>query len=281
LIPESAGARRDLPAGFRWSQRAGWRIAVREDVADVLAGAVLEEPDSLAARARRRFRGRGRPALVDLADGSSAVLRRYLHGGFLRHLTRGLFLGAPRPVRELVATEHARAAGVRVPEVLAAFFRRRALLFHEGWILTREVRGARDLTDCLRAGEAAGVLLRRVGREVRRMHDAGVLHADLHVKNVLVVEDGVVLIDFDRATVRDAVPEPDRVANLLRFDRSVEKLGRSGVRVPGRARLRVFRGHRGARHTREQRAELLRRCRRGRSWHRFWWALTGAGKGGG
>ena len=89
-----------------------------------------------ALSTRTKARGRGRPSRVSLPDGSSGVLRGYRHGGMLRALTGRRFTGFPRPLTELVATERARAGGVRVPEILAAYVRRVGLGCHVGYLLT-------------------------------------------------------------------------------------------------------------------------------------------------
>jgi tRNA A-37 threonylcarbamoyl transferase component Bud32 len=267
----------ELPAGFVRLRRNGWRIAVREDLLGA-GGGTFPDPLELEARGTHTFRGRGRPVRVPLPDESFGVLRRYLHGGLLRAITGPLFAGAPRPLRELRALERARAGGVQVPEGLAAFVRPRAGLLHEGWILTREVPGARDLVEVLPEGTGAGAVLEAAGREARRMHDAGVRHADLHVKNVLVAGDGVWLLDFDRARVLDPLPDADRRRNLLRFDRSVVKMERSGVRVPLKTRLRFFRGYYGGRPAAGERELLVTACRKSLSRHRAWWAIARVGR---
>jgi tRNA A-37 threonylcarbamoyl transferase component Bud32 len=110
------------------------------------------------------------------------------------------------------------------------------------------------------------------------MHAAGVWHADLHVKNVLLADGAVVIIDFDRARVLGPVPEPERVGNLLRFDRSVVKLERSGVHVPLRDRLRFFHGYRDGLVDRRAREDVVRRCRKSLARHRRWWSISGTGR---
>jgi len=86
-----------------------------------------------------------------------------------------------------------------------------------------------------------------VGRTLRRFHDAGVDHADLHAHNILFgpVElragaqesspdanvgvdavSAVWLIDFDRGVLR--APGRWREANLRRLARSVEKVAGGG-----------------------------------------------------
>lgn len=211
---------------------------------------------------------------VLLPDGSSAVLRRYEHGGVFASLLGSRFLGRPRPLRELAASEEARRAGVRVPEVVAAYVRRLKPFGHEGFLLTREVGQARDLVEAFRSGEPAGPVLHQLGEELRRLHEAGVWHADLHVKNVLLAGGAVALIDFDCARVMAPVPERMRIKNLLRFDRSVVKLANQGVAVPVKDRLWFYKGYFGGWPPRAERAALIATCRRSIRRHRLWWWLT-------
>jgi 3-deoxy-D-manno-octulosonic acid kinase len=68
---------------------------------------------------------------------------------------------------------------------------------------------------------------------VSRLHHAGVYHADLNLTNLLVTPhaaDDVVVVDFDRARMRD---EPlgvgPRRRNLARLARSLAKLDPAGA----------------------------------------------------
>ncbi len=263
---ESSG----LPDGFGWHRAGPWSVAIRENLREVLVSAGLENPQGLAAAGESRRAGRGRPAVITLPDESRAVLRRYLHGGLAGKVTGSLFAGASRPLTELVATEKARRAEVSVPEVLAAFHRPVFPGLHRGWLLTREVTGAENLKDLLGDPEVAAHRLFLTGSETRRLHEAGVWHADLHVGNVLVAGERVVLIDFDRARVPETVSAADRQLNLFRFDRSVVKLSLSGVVVPREVRLRFFDGYLdGA----EESGRLLARGERSHGFHRLAWRL--------
>ncbi|MHC4862038.1 MAG: hypothetical protein ACYTDY_18315, partial [Planctomycetota bacterium] len=106
----------DLPEGFDLLRRGGWWIAHRSGLREPLLAAGDGDPRAHAAAGTGALRGRGRPVLVTLPDGTRGVLRRYLHGGLLGGLTGGLFLGRSRPFTELTATERARRGGVKVPE---------------------------------------------------------------------------------------------------------------------------------------------------------------------
>jgi len=270
-LPPSSG----LPEGFRWIRAGSWRIALRSDLADDLVDLGIEDPGALSQTGDKTYEGRGKPVRVELPDGSRAVLRRFRHGGLLRAFTGKYFVGPSRPMRELRAIETARRAGVRVPDVLAALQRKSLLVCHEGYLLTREVPGARDLVEILTAGEPADALLADAGRETRKLHESGVWHADLHVKNVLADGGRAWLLDFDRARVYSEVSPSRRRENLLRFYRSLEKLARRGVRLGRCERLRFFRGYHAGRLERPERDVLARSCRRSLRWHRAAWAIFG------
>jgi hypothetical protein len=81
---------------------------------------------------------------------------------------------------------------------------------------------------------------------VRRFHDAGGHHPDLHVKNLLVRSGSpspeIIVIDLDRAWVA-APPEPrERMAELMRLLRSLVKRGLAG-RVGPRGFALFLRGY--------------------------------------
>jgi 3-deoxy-D-manno-octulosonic acid kinase len=98
-------------------------------------------------------------------------------------------------------------------------------VLYRGAIASREVEG-QDLYHYLSSDPpGAESVLERVGELIRRMHDLGVYHADLQVRNVLVADSGLYLIDFDNACLRDELSARQRARNLFRFRRSLHKNG--------------------------------------------------------
>lgn len=171
--------------------------------------------------------GRGGARRLVLRGGKVVFIRKYLRGGLVRHFVRDLYLlRPPRPVRELMATETARAAGCRVP-IVHAIAVEESGPFYRGWIVTSAIEGARAYIDVFAAGDEAarGVLLAAAGSAIRNLHDAGVYHPDLNGHNLLIDADGeVAVIDFDRAVL--AAPGRYRLAEKGRdrFWRSLRKL---------------------------------------------------------
>jgi 3-deoxy-D-manno-octulosonic acid kinase len=58
------------------------------------------------------------------------------------------------------------------------------------------------------------------------MHDLGVWHADLQVKNIMTDGAQIWLLDFDDARMEKPLSGLARARNLLRLRRSLEKHGR-------------------------------------------------------
>ncbi len=107
---------------------------------EAMVALLQEVPDDAAVAGVHG--GRGGARRVVLADGDVVYLRKCLRGGLVRHLVRDIYLrtlGPPRPLRELLATETARAAGCRAPTVRAACVEK-AGPFYRGWVITCAVR---------------------------------------------------------------------------------------------------------------------------------------------
>ncbi len=93
---------------------------------------------------------------------------------------------------------------------------------YRGDIITERLSTVGSLAECLGLGALSIVTWISIGRCIRRFHDFGVCHADLNAHNVVLSEDTVFLVDFDRCQLRRAGLWRD--ANLVRLRRSLEKI---------------------------------------------------------
>jgi 3-deoxy-D-manno-octulosonic acid kinase len=168
--------------------------------------------------------GRGGSYFLN-ADGKRYVLRHYRRGGFMAHLStdRYTWCGeqSSRPFAEWQLTYSLHRAGLPVPAPVAARYQRRGAAY-SGDIITERLPTVGSLGECLRTGALSVLTWISIGRCIRRFHDLGVCHADLNVHNILLAEDHVYLIDFDRSQLRGGGLWRD--ANLVRLRRSLEKL---------------------------------------------------------
>jgi len=169
-------------------------------------------------------RGRGATHFVRSA-GRSYVLRHYRRGGLITRLSgdRYVWQGeqSTRPFEEWQLTYRLHRAGLPVPEPLAARYSHHGFTY-TGDIITERVAVVGSLSECLRTGALSVLTWIAIGRCIRRFHDLGVCHADLNAHNVLLSEEAVYLIDFDRCQLRRPGLWCD--ANLVRLRRSLEKV---------------------------------------------------------
>jgi 3-deoxy-D-manno-octulosonic acid kinase len=232
------------PVLVRETSRYGRLVACAEWIGPVRKLALLE-PGALErwlAAAPSAGEGRAATALVALqAGGPQLVVRRLRHGGLLGPLLGSRYLDGERSLRELAVTARLRAAGAPVPEPVLALALRRGPCWAHAFATVYE-EGAVDALGFLASRPDEARVLRAAaafGAAVRRFHDAGGRHADLHVKNLLLREtragaEGLV-IDLDRGGVGAPPPPRRRARELGRLWRSLakrrvaESLGERGV----------------------------------------------------
>jgi 3-deoxy-D-manno-octulosonic acid kinase len=177
--------------------------------------------------------GRGRVAVLALEGRSERLcLRTVRRGGVLAAWLPAGLASLARPLAELEVTARLRTAGAPVPRPALVVGERRV---GRGWDAAVGTVYEEDTVDGLAFLSAsptpARVLraARAVGNAVRRFHDAGGRHADLHVKNVLLRERDqaveVFVIDLDRARATEEVEPRARLAELMRLYRSLVKRG--------------------------------------------------------
>ena len=214
---------------------------------------ILESlPGRSSRSATRKTLWGWRPAWL---NGGTAVVREFVHGGLLSGISGRLFLGRARMLRELRVCLHALSKGVPTCEPVGLRIERVLGPFVRAHYVSIKIEGAADLLEVcrsIRAGQDMPPTKRRlltncIARAIAAMHDAGIWHADLNLKNVLVknlaCEPEVFIIDFDKAQILEDVPLRKRLGNLVRLDRSIVKWAESRQVVHRSDRLRLWRDY--------------------------------------
>lgn len=145
-------------------------------------------------------------------------------------------------------------------------------------LLTEPVEGGIDLLrfvgSCERSGRRRRHVLEHAGSIVAAMHDAGVFHVDLNLRNLLVTPaDGVLLLDFGASRL-GRVDAADRAENLARLLRSAVKNQLLGRSISRGDMLRFLRGY-APHEPRKWWSLVLADFRRTIGFHRAGWALSG------
>lgn len=231
-------------SGFIRTKRGATTYYLRTDLNEKFISA----PESLfSAPVVGKVRGRKEHKLISAA-GEKFVLRHYQHGGILRFFTRDLYLTASRFLQELAVSSYALSQAIPTPEI-AALRIKRTLLGYKADILSRHIADSADLQKLLRedSREIARARKREIidncAKLIRRMHDAGILHADLHAKNILLSFSGsliqLYILDLDRAKILKSLSLRQRLKNLFRLGRSLDKISDAGI-ITERDKYRFF-----------------------------------------
>ncbi len=134
-----------------------------------------------------------------------------------------------------------RRLGVPAPEPVGVALYDAGPMLYRGDLVTRWVPDSVDLATFLFHGPgappAAGAAMFAAGRLVRLLHDRGVVHRDLNLKNILLVGAGgsgapaALVLDLDRATIRRRLGRRTRQSMIRRFWRSARKWERQTARA--------------------------------------------------
>jgi serine/threonine protein kinase len=145
--------------------------------------------------------GRCSVSRMGLQEIGPVVVKHYRRGGVLACFVRRTYLavGKTRCQAEFEQLENARRLGISVPEPIA--FAVKGTLFYQAWLVTREIAHATSLAQISRISpERAAASMSPLCREVSKLVEHKILHADFHPGNVLINENNTVfIIDFDRS----------------------------------------------------------------------------------
>ncbi len=167
-----------------------------------------------------------KPLLEGQFQGEDCLLRWFYHGGILRNLLRGRYLGSPsRAVRELRLLATLKEQGLPVVVPVFALTESKAMGYRQA-IATLRLKDARDLAtlDSMESGALSSLL-----KLLERFFDAGLYHPDLNIKNILIQPDSghFFLLDFDKAALLPGSLAPsERARAYSRLFRSFDKLGK-------------------------------------------------------
>ncbi len=195
------------------------------------------------------FAGRKLYPVIPFPEGQRVVIRPYSHGGLLRFFTRDLFLSGTRSFDELILNEEIRLSEIPTVTPVAAVHQVLIPPFYRPYLLTLEIPGALNLVQYFEEGGPRPIgeallhkrkTIRSAGLLLKKFHQAGFYHGDLQLKNFLVLNDQVFLIDFDRSYRKPSLTSKERMKNLLRLNRSVDKWKEFGLPLSRTDRLRFL-----------------------------------------
>ena len=169
--------------------------------------------------------GRGASQKI-IIKGESFVLRHYLRGGLIAHLSRDLYVWTglirSRPYLETKAIQRALQHDLSVPEVMAYCVKRMGL-YYKASIISRFIDNEGTLASYLYDKQLPDSLWSALGSLIKQLHQASIFHADLNANNILIVDGQFHLIDFDKAEIAPTLANSAE-KNVQRLLRSLNKI---------------------------------------------------------
>jgi tRNA A-37 threonylcarbamoyl transferase component Bud32 len=241
-----------------------------------------------AIRAARRVPGGRSPNwILERHEPDQPIrVRPCQHGGVFGPWLRDRALTPNRVFREFAIWIALRERRIPIPVPVFAISRRQGFFWRSAFA-SLECRGALDGIEWL-SNNPSPLQLRKVclsfAKALRQFHDVGAIHGDLHIRNLLIEwrdpdapesAPSCLLIDLDRTRIQSRVSPRQRMAELLRLLRSLEKTGNAAI---ASSRIRAFTLSSYCAGDRELRREMLcwsrfEAIRMGR--HRLAWRMQG------
>lgn len=227
-----------IPPEFGLYQRGNKKLILRKNLAEELLGLGVEDLWAWTKDPEKKvsyYKGRVPAAAMTLPiqEGLRIVVRRYHHGGLLGRFQKDLYLFSFPPLREMAACEYARSHDVPAVEVLGAVQERVGKFFYRVDLITRHLPEGTDLGDyfqqkyTVNSWKDKREILTGAALLIRKMHDKGIFHSDLHLKNIFMSQQNghkeFFLLDFDKAHILPNISNEMRLRNLLRLERYLAK----------------------------------------------------------
>ena len=172
-----------------------------------------------------RVQGRGTTYFFDW-ESHKLVLRHYWRGGWVSTFNSEFYLKTKlekmRPYQEWQLLCELQKLGLPVPKP-AGMRIVSGGLFYCADLLMHQIEGVTPLCDLLQQGELSLWHWHKIGQVIRQFHNEAVYHNDLNCHNILLRDEEVFLIDFDKSFINKNGQDIWKNKNLDRLLRSLNK----------------------------------------------------------
>jgi hypothetical protein len=277
-------SRLQAPEGFDLLEAAGATLLARRELVQPLTDLGLGSPEGWRRLlpASHAAAGRGSTARITLPGDERLLLKKLIRGGLAGRFRRELFSSSGRLLDNIRLPLEALRRGIPTAAPAALLLAHGPGGMHRGWLALEEIAGARDLSELYSLGcSPSEAELGAAMAVVRLMHEAGLVHPDLNLGNLLIRERSgeyeAYVIDLDKASFSEGpLPFKRRRAALRRLERSYVKGCHFSGRRPERSeRDRFYRLYAAGD------SGLVARLAQGRAsgafqiyLHRIWWLLS-------
>ncbi len=232
---------------------------VRKDWAQQLLRLGIGEPEKMESgliENKKHLKGRSNYRVLPIENsGESIIVKSMSHGGIFAKLFGDIYLDHKKPTNEASISAYALRKGIPTSELLAVVEKRTFTPFFKYWVFSKEIADVMDFLCYLKnygkSNNKKCGAIKATARAVRKMHDAGIFHTDLHLKNILIRPSSsdekfkAFIIDFDKAKYVQNMSIRKRFQNLKRLWRSAEKAKIQGYPISQTDMIRFIREYAG------------------------------------
>ncbi|HOV32892.1 MAG TPA: lipopolysaccharide kinase InaA family protein [Candidatus Hydrogenedens sp.] len=217
------------PKGYMLQENNNVFILLREDLpAEFVDISLNIIKNSVSEQLTLLNHGRSGVFLFHSKENIQALFKLYTHGGNFSNFFSKFYFMTNRFLHEYYLYIDKLRNNIPVPDYLGGFWIKKYGLYKCG-IITKYIPYAITLEEFLNSDSfllsKKQEILNQCGSVIKKMHDIGILHNDLQLRNILIDTDSnsIFLIDFDKAKFKTNLNNFYRSQNLLRLKRSFIK----------------------------------------------------------
>lgn len=220
-----------LPTGYKILSNNIGHAILREDLSsdlfDILSGLLS---NSISNQLIPLSGGRNKIFLFKSTTNPSVLIKQYSHGGIFGKILPKYYFFSNRFLHEFSIYVEILKNNLPIPEYLGGFWSKKFGVYRCG-IIIEFIPDTHTLEEFLNNNffsiEEKYDILIKCGKIIKNMHDIGIFHNDLQIRNLLIdsKNKSVFLIDFDNAKKIFTLNNYYRSQNLLRLKRSFLKRG--------------------------------------------------------
>ena len=228
---------------FKIIKENNWIIGVKNDYRE---NGFLERIKELFLNPKiekEKFPSRGiKPVFSFIYNNEEFIFRFYQHGGIAKGVFKDIFLFNPA-IKEISLIEKLRKNEILTFEPIGFVSKKYFAAFFRTALVTKRMLGYENLLTYLKEEKNFSTNNKKITGNLinvlRNLYNLNFYHNDLNVKNFLINPKNlsIAIIDWKKCRLKHRVSSKDKVKNIIRLNRSLEKYG---IKVNDKLKMKFF-----------------------------------------